>query len=416
MSDFDDFAAWQDAEDQVHDLLGDDVTDAGETRFFPGFKLDVGPAGESAPLGDGAPLPIALTPANRTALAVAIAAAIGTVTGSTYTTGEGTIDPAPAPGDPNLDLSDPLVNIWAALSDLADTDAVKLPDPSDTGHPVTVLLGNWPYTTDPGAAWSSDAGPVSWAALPPVSDGLMVLRFEPFETFVGWAWVGYPVAAFRAEVIPELSDLLDARARAKTTNAGVWIGTQAEYDLETPEVDAIYFVTSPLAKVYLGSTVLAVGTGDVVGQAASVDSEIALFSGTGGKTVKRATTTGLLKAAAGVLAAAVAGVDYAIPPGLGTGLGTTGTVNLDLAALDGTAQRISASGNITFTTSNLAAGRGVRIFVDAGGSSRTLAYPAWIAQGAALPTTLASGKRLALTLFSVGTTDADVSAAAAVQL
>jgi hypothetical protein len=42
------------------------------------------------------------------------------------------------------------------------------------------------------------------------------------------------------------------------------------------------------------------GIGDVVGQSSSVDSEIALFSGTGGKTIKRATGSGLIKAASGV--------------------------------------------------------------------------------------------------------------------
>lgn len=42
----------------------------------------------------------------------------------------------------------------------------------------------------------------------------------------------------------------------------------------------------------------------------SVDSEIALFSGAGGKTFKRATTTGVLKATSGVISAAVAGTDY----------------------------------------------------------------------------------------------------------
>ena len=49
----------------------------------------------------------------------------------------------------------------------------------------------------------------------------------------------------------------------------------------------------------------------VTGQASSVDNEIALFSGTGGKTIKRATTTGVLKASSGVIAAAVSGTDYA---------------------------------------------------------------------------------------------------------
>lgn len=55
------------------------------------------------------------------------------------------------------------------------------------------------------------------------------------------------------------------------------------------------------------------GSGDVTGPASSVDSEVALFSGTGGKTLKRASVTGLLKAVAGVLSAAVAGTDYYAP-------------------------------------------------------------------------------------------------------
>lgn len=48
------------------------------------------------------------------------------------------------------------------------------------------------------------------------------------------------------------------------------------------------------------------GTGDVTGPASSVDSEIALFSSTTGKVIKRASTTGVLKAASGVLSAAAA--------------------------------------------------------------------------------------------------------------
>lgn len=51
----------------------------------------------------------------------------------------------------------------------------------------------------------------------------------------------------------------------------------------------------------------------VVGAASSVDNEIALFSGTGGKTLKRATTTGVLKASSGVITAATADTDYATP-------------------------------------------------------------------------------------------------------
>lgn len=53
------------------------------------------------------------------------------------------------------------------------------------------------------------------------------------------------------------------------------------------------------------------GSGDVVGPASSVDSEIALFSSTTGKLIKRASTTGILKGTSGVISAAVSGTDYA---------------------------------------------------------------------------------------------------------
>ena len=100
---------------------------------------------------------------------------------------------------------------------------------------------------------------------------------------------------------------------------------------------------------------------------------------------------------------------------VGTGLGTSGTVNLDMASLHGTIQTITLSGNPTFTTSNRAAGREVTLVIAAGGSSRTLTWPSWLAVGAALPTSLASGKTLVATVTFVDTTDAAAIAAAAVQ-
>ena len=78
------------------------------------------------------------------------------------------------------------------------------------------------------------------------------------------------------------------------------------------------------------------GSGDVSSNTAtSVDSEIALFNSTTGKSIKRAAVTGMLKATSGVLAAATAGSDYYAPGGTdvavadgGTGLssGTSGGV------------------------------------------------------------------------------------------
>lgn len=74
------------------------------------------------------------------------------------------------------------------------------------------------------------------------------------------------------------------------------------------------------------------GLGDVSGPVASIDGELALFNAGTGKVIKRATTTGLLKAASGVLAAAVAGTDYLAPAAIGT---TVQAYGANLAALAG---------------------------------------------------------------------------------
>lgn len=102
---------------------------------------------------------------------------------------------------------------------------------------------------------------------------------------------------------------------------------------------------------------------------------------------------------------------------VGTSLGTTGTVDLDFAALVGTLQTITASGNITFTASNYAAGLAFELRIGAGGSTRTLAWPAtWVAYGAALPTSLASGKVLTVAVRSTGTTEGAVDATSALSI
>ena len=54
-------------------------------------------------------------------------------------------------------------------------------------------------------------------------------------------------------------------------------------------------------------------TDKIEGITSSVDSELALWSSTTGKVLKRATVTGVLKATSGVVAAATAGTDYAKP-------------------------------------------------------------------------------------------------------
>ena len=60
--------------------------------------------------------------------------------------------------------------------------------------------------------------------------------------------------------------------------------------------------------LWVPTTLSGGGGGNVNGQASSVDSEIALFSGTGGKTIKRATGTGFVKVVNGVAQAPAATV------------------------------------------------------------------------------------------------------------
>lgn len=99
-----------------------------------------------------------------------------------------------------------------------------------------------------------------------------------------------------------------------------------------------------------------------------------------------------------------------LTPTVGAALGTTGTVNLDFSALNGTFQTIALTGDITFTTSNLAAGRSVSLFISAA-ATRNFTFPAWLFVGAAAPVSVLTGKAGVLTLTSTSTTDGAVYAA-----
>lgn len=90
-------------------------------------------------------------------------------------------------------------------------------------------------------------------------------------------------------------------------------------DPSSPVVGQQYFNTGTnRLRTFNGSTWDEMGTSATAGDAStntasSVDSEVALFSGTGGKTLKRATGSGLAKLTSGVLSTATAGTDYVGP-------------------------------------------------------------------------------------------------------
>ena len=87
-------------------------------------------------------------------------------------------------------------------------------------------------------------------------------------------------------------------------------------------------------KITAGS-IAGLATAGVQGPSSSVNNQIALFAGTAGDSIQAASTTGLLKASSGVIAAAVLGVDY----GDVSGADTISTDNA-IVRFDGTSGKL----------------------------------------------------------------------------
>lgn len=108
--------------------------------------------------------------------------------------------------------------------------------------------------------------------------------------------------------------------------------------------------------VYMGS-----GSGDVSSNTAtSVDSEVALFNGTTGKSVKRATGTGLAKLTSGVLGTATSGTDYApatsgssVLKGNGAGGFSNAVSGTDYAPATATTSALKGNGSGGFSAATL---------------------------------------------------------------
>ena len=119
-----------------------------------------------------------------------------------------------------------------------------------------------------------------------------------------------------------------------------------DYTVSTTNV---VFTTAPASGVNIQIRALAGGgSGDVTGPVSATDGQIALYDGASGELIKAASTTGLLKATSGVLAAATAGTDYAAA--------TTGT-NAQLLANNGSGgfSNVTVGSGLTLSAGTLSA-------------------------------------------------------------
>jgi hypothetical protein len=247
----------------------------------------------------------------------------------------------------------------------------------------------------------------AWQALPTLPDLVVEYEFtatagQTSYTFVGGYRVGFTYVWVNGVM---LSDADITATNGTTITFGTALALNDEVRVMTFKAVASVTAADVGALPLTGGTMTGnitfnggqtfPGTGDVAGQASSVDNEIALFSGTGGKTIKRATTTGVLKASSGVIAAAVAGTDYVTPTGTETltnktieaGTFTNGYTEENVSANTGTAytidlangtvQILTLTGNCTFTFPTATAGRGFTLLLKQDGTgSRTATWPA----------------------------------------
>jgi hypothetical protein len=140
-----------------------------------------------------------------------------------------------------------------------------------------------------------------------------------------------------------------------------YTGDQLEVDVDVSGGSGTYedwIINIAGARGATGATGPTGPSGEMGGPGVSVDGEIALYDGITGTELKRATTTGLLKATSGVLAAAVAGTDYLAPAAIGV---TVQAYDAELAAIAG----------LAVTDSNIIVGNGTTWVAESGATART---------------------------------------------
>lgn len=345
------------------------------------------------------------------------------------------------------------------LASLATGQGVRFPAPTGGDHFLATLIlldGNGAET-----AWEI----VKCTAR--ATDGLTIDRAQEGTTARIWPAGTRIELRTTAGTLDSFTDTAQAAAAAPVQSVAGRTGavTLAKADVGLGNVDNTSDANKPVStaqqtalngkqdalvsgtsiKTVNSTSLLGAGNvvvGDVMGQALSVDSELALFSGTGGKTIKRATGSGLVKLTSGVLATAAAGTDYLAPSAVGvtvqgysatlaswsgktppsgtvagtsdaqtltnkTFTGYTETVySLTGTAIDpanGTIQYKTLAANTTFTE-NLADGQSVILMLNPATYSITWPAVTWVGSTASTAPTLAASVYNYIVLFQIAGT------------
>ena len=187
-------------------------------------------------------------------------------------------------------LTSPVINTPTGIVK-GDVGLGNVDNTSDVNKPVSTaqqsaLDGKQPLDSDLTAI----------AAIAPANDDIIQRKTG--------AWTNRTTSQFKTDLALTKSDVGLANVD-NTSDANKPVSTATQTALNLKEATANKAVANGYAS--LGSDgkvptaqLPAGGTGDVVGQISSVDSEVALFSGTGGKTIKRATGTGYVTVVSGV--------------------------------------------------------------------------------------------------------------------
>lgn len=131
------------------------------------------------------------------------------------------------------------------------------------------------------------------------------------------------------------------------------------------------------------------GSGDVVGPASSVNSEIALFDGATGKLLKSATGTGVCQVTSGVFSVGNVALASQVSGTLPVANATISTQAIGASAIDwstGNAFTKTLAANTTFTFSNQTSGQTIVVRLTNTASNYTVTWPTVRWAGGAAPT------------------------------